>query len=121
MIVAWLQALFGRSNQAIELLHTVLTRLRDDRERQQTILHMIRQIGNTMATQADLDALSARLSAVADSFTAGVANIRSDIADLKAANPGVDTSALEATVARLEANAADVTELDSENPAPPVP
>jgi prefoldin subunit 5 len=70
-----------------------------------------------MSTQADVDALNTRLSAAADAITTGLADIRQDIADLKAANPGVDTAALEATVQRLEQGAADVTELDSENPA----
>lgn len=70
-----------------------------------------------MSTQADLDALNTRLSAAADTFTTGLADIRQDIADLKAANPGVDTTALEATVQRIEQGAADATELDSENPA----
>ena len=59
------------------------------------------------------------LQAATTAVTSGVANIRQDIADLKAANPGVDTTAREASVGRLEAEVTDVTELDSENPAAP--
>lgn len=64
-----------------------------------------RKADTIMATQADLDALVARI----DTATAG---IRQDIADIKAANPGIDLSALEDRVAGLEG-------LDAENPAPP--
>lgn len=70
-----------------------------------------------MATQEDLDALNARVSAATEALNTGVANIRGDIETLKAANPGVDTSALEASVAALEATTVDVGELDAENPA----
>lgn len=69
-----------------------------------------------MASQGDVDALSQRVDAATDAVATGVAGIRQDIADLKDANPGVDTSALEASVSRLESSVSDVTELDSENP-----
>ena len=48
-----------------------------------------------MATQADVDALVTRLNQA-------TADIRQDIADLKAANPDLDLSALEAKVDALE-------------------
>lgn len=73
-----------------------------------------------MATQDDVNALTDRVSSAVDDINTGVGNIRQDIADLKAANPGVDTSALEASVGRLETTVSDVSELDSENPATPV-
>ena len=119
MVLAWLQALFARAGQMIELQHSALSRLRDDRDRQRTILQTVQRIGRTMATQEQLDALTARISAANDATVAGLANIRQDIADLKANNPSLDTTALEATVARLESNASDATELAGENPTPP--
>lgn len=61
----------------------------------------------TMTTQQKLDAIATRIETA-------TTNIRSDIAELKAANPTVDFSRLEASVGSLEG-------LDSENPAPPAP
>lgn len=60
----------------------------------------------TMATltQAQLDNLSTAISTA-------TANIRQDIADLRAQVPNLDTSALDASVAALQA-------LDLENPPP---
>lgn len=103
-MLTWLRALlFGESVILRELaeIRTTLNRLE-----------------RNMATQADVDALAARIEAATTAVTDGVAGIRQDIADLKAANPGVDTTALEASVGRLEAEVSDVAELDSENPAP---
>lgn len=56
-------------------------------------------------TQAQLDNLTAAINAA-------VTNIRQDIADLKAQIPDLDTTALDASVASLQA-------LDVENPPPP--
>jgi hypothetical protein len=70
-----------------------------------------------MATQEDVDALNDRVTAATEALNVGVANIRGDIETLKAANPGVDTTALEASVAALEATTLDVGALDAENPA----
>ncbi len=60
-----------------------------------------------MTNQEKLNSIAAQLVAVE-------ANIRQDIADLKAANPTLDFSALENSVAALGT-------LDAENPPPPVP
>lgn len=69
-------------------------------------LHDLNQkVDRIMTQQDDLNALVARIDTA-------VAGIRQDIADLKAANPAVDFSALEDRVAGLEG-------LDAENPAPP--
>ena len=62
--------------------------------------------GLLMATQAQIDALATRINAA-------VADIRADIETIRAANPDVDLSALEAKVASLEG-------LAGENP-PPTP
>ena len=59
-----------------------------------------------MATQDQVNALAARIEA-------SIAGIRQDLDELKAANPDLDLSALEAKVADLEG-------LDAENPVPPV-
>ena len=58
-----------------------------------------------MATQDQVNALVTRIDTA-------VAAIRQDIADIKAAHPEIDLSALEASVGGLEG-------LDAENPEPP--
>ncbi len=65
---------------------------------------LTRKVNLIMGKQQDLDAIVTRIDTA-------VAGIRQDIADLKAANPEVDFSALEQRVSGLEA-------LDAENPAP---
>lgn len=64
-----------------------------------------RKVDTVSENQDQVNAFVARI----DTATAG---IRQDIADLKAANPAVDFSALEERVAGLEG-------LDAENPAAP--
>lgn len=66
-----------------------------------------RKVRVIMTKQEDLDNLVGRVDVA-------VAGIRQDIADIKAANPDVDLSALIARVEGLEG-------LDAENPAPPNP
>jgi hypothetical protein len=76
----------------------------------------------TMAqlTQADVDALTAKLTTVQDTITTGVDGLRSDIEALKAQD--VDTSALEARADSLQAAADSLAALDAENPtAEPAP
>lgn len=58
-----------------------------------------------MATQQQINDLVTRIDT-------GVAAIRADIAELKAANPELDLTALEASVSQIEG-------LDAENPQPP--
>mgnify|MGYP006330417985 FL=1 len=78
-------------------------------------------MGETMAaTQQEIDNLVGRVNAVETAVTDGVAGIRSDIETLKAENPGVDITALEASVAQLESGVTGLTTLDAENPAAPV-
>jgi adenylosuccinate lyase len=69
-----------------------------------------------MATQDQVDALAAQITTITDALATAVADIRQDIADLKAANPGVDLTNLEANVATLSAAVDTATELDAENP-----
>lgn len=64
-------------------------------------------------TQDQVDALTARVDAATQAIETGVTDIRADIQAIKDAHPDVDVTALEASVAGLEA-------LDAENPeAPP--
>lgn len=74
---------------------------------QHSLERIERKVDRIMTQQEDLDAFVARIDEA-------VAGIRQDIADLKAANPAVDFTALEERVAGLEG-------LDSENPVPPAP
>lgn len=83
-----------------------MCRWRRHHPRMRTLLNTLnRKVDTIMATQAQLDALVTRLNTA-------VAGIRQDIADIKAANPAVDFSALEESIGGLEG-------LDAENPAPP--
>lgn len=86
-------------------IHERLARM----ERAQSALskYLHRKVDQIMGKQDDLNALVARIDVA-------VGGIRQDIADLKAAHPEVDFTALEERVAGLEG-------LDAENPsAPPV-
>ena len=74
----------------------------------------------TMATQTDIDNLTAQLTAVGDALNTAVAGIQADLDALKAANPAIDITALSTSVAALVTAAAAVTAVDAENPAPPV-
>jgi len=105
----------------IELLREILQYLQRTERRLEQINRNLEQIGRNMATQADINALSARIDSANLAFTTGLQGVRDDIAALKAANPGVDTTALEASVSALEADVSGLTELDSENPAPAGP
>ena len=67
-----------------------------------------------MAKQEDVDRLTAKVGTIGE----GVERIRQDFADFKAANPGVDVGALEASI---DSVGADVAELDGEYPAEPAP
>lgn len=77
-----------------------------------TLLRKIEERTRHMATTEDVNRIMAKVTAIGE----GVARIRQDVTDLKAANPALDLAALEASV---DAVGADVTELDEENPAAP--
>lgn len=63
------------------------------------------------AVQGDVDALTAQITTLVDTLTAAVTQIQVDIDALKVANPGVDLTALTATVAAL---ATEVTAAQTE-------
>ena len=71
-----------------------------------------------MATQEQVDAIAASLTDFAARFTTGIAAVRQDIADIRAANPGIDLGPLEASVAAIATAATDLETLDAENPPP---
>ncbi len=73
-----------------------------------------------MTTQEKLDATADAINALGVQLTASTTGIKQDIADLKAANPAVDFSRLDASVATLGTAAAALAALDAENPAAPV-
>jgi outer membrane murein-binding lipoprotein Lpp len=85
-----------------QLGQSLLTRLARI-ERAQSDLN--RKVDSIMTKQDDLNALVARIDVA-------VTGIRQDVADLKAAHPEIDFSALEERVAGLEG-------LDAENPGTP--
>lgn len=70
-----------------------------------------------MATQAQVDAIGAAVTAAVDAINTALAGIRSDIDALKA-QANVDVGPLEARVAEATAAAQALTDLDVENPPP---
>ncbi len=56
---------------------------------------------NAMATQADIDTLTAKLGELKDHLTSADAGIQAEIDALKAANPAVDVSSLQTAVDAL--------------------
>lgn len=71
-----------------------------------------------MTTQEKLDALKDQIAGIGTQLATATAGIQQDIADLKTANPAVDFTAINATVAAVKAAADALTALDAENPAP---
>ena len=99
------------------------------------VLVVVHRMEANMATQEQVDALTASVQQASTQIGDGVqrANdsldaVRNDIADLKSAHPDVDLSSLEASVGNLSTAVAplstladNLSELDSENPElPPV-
>lgn len=73
-------------------------------------------------TQQQIDAYAAAVGTYASGVQAAVDGLRADIEALKAANPEVDTSALDARLAELGTAAGSLQALDAENPpAAPTP
>lgn len=99
-------------------VRAIMARLRDLFLLDRVILRKLNIIIERLATvadQTDIDRLSQQVSDSADAAAGAADNIRQDIADLKAANPGVDTAALEASVAKLGTAVGGLQELASEN------
>lgn len=97
------------------ILHDPRRELAHIRRQLETLIERTR----TMATQDDIDQLTARIQGQAARVQTALDGIRQDLADLKAAHPELDLSSLDASVAQLEQVGASAEELDGENPAPP--
>ena len=69
-----------------------------------------------MATQADIDALTAQITDRDAALATALAGIQGDLDALKAANPAVDITALQASVAALGDTVAQAAAVDAENP-----
>jgi hypothetical protein len=72
-----------------------------------------------MATQADVDALTAAVSGVSTDLAAAVTNIQAEIAALQTANPALDLSALQTAVSGLVTVQGTVDALETPPPAAP--
>jgi len=71
-----------------------------------------------MATQADVDALAARLTAVDSRNKTAVAAIQGEIAALQTANPDLDLTGLTNAVALMETDETAVEGLEGSPPDP---
>lgn len=72
-----------------------------------------------MATQADVDAITAAVGQVATDLETARAKLQAEIDTLAAANPAVDVTALQAAVAPLDASVQALGALTPTPPAPP--
>ena len=88
-----------------------VTRLLNDIDRKVTALMAAQDDVNQAA--AALVSLTNSLGTIAGDLQAAVANIQAEIAALKAANPAVDTSALNAAVAGIAAPLAALQSADA--------
>ena len=75
---------------------------------------------NMAVTQADVDALRARIQADNATQTGTLQQIKDDFAALQAANPTVDLSGLSSDIDQLDQNAAAEQQVASDN-QPPAP
>jgi len=83
------------------------------------IQQQLTRMEHTMATQAELDALVAQIDALGGTLTTALAGIQADLDALIAANPGLDVTALVASVASLTGLVDQAVAIDAENPVPP--
>jgi hypothetical protein len=74
-----------------------------------------------MASQADLDALTARLVALDTRDKNAVVAIQAEITALQSANPSLDLTGLTNAVGTLEGDTTSVEGLEGESPAPSGP
>ena len=74
-----------------------------------------------MATQEQVDALTASIAQVSQDLASSSAAIQAELDALKSANPSLDLSALEAAVAPLDDAVKAVGALTPSQPTPPPP
>lgn len=80
-----------------------------DRKILQAIAALDARLGAIVSAQDDIDAQVTAINAAVTSLNADVTSINNEIAALKQANPGVDTTALDAAVASLTSTVGSVT------------
>jgi len=74
-------------------------------------LNAIRRELKDVATQAEIDALTSRVNEVSATQTKALGEIKTEIENLKTANPDIDTTALEGAVASAESGAKDLDDV----------
>jgi hypothetical protein len=72
----------------------------------------------TLATQADVDALTNAIAAVNANLNGAVTNIQSEISALQQANPDLDLTGLQSAVQQLQAVQVNVDALETPTPTP---
>ncbi len=83
------------------------------------VVDQLRERISLMATQADVDAITAQITQVSTDLAAAKTSLQAEIDKLAVANPGVDLSGLQAAVAPLDAAVQAVGGLVPDAPAPP--
>jgi hypothetical protein len=92
----------------------------NDRELLEHIAETLHRIENTMATQADVDALTTALTSDTSELGTALTAISDQIASLQAANPGVDLSGLQTAAANLGTAVTNIAALVPAAPSAPV-
>jgi hypothetical protein len=105
MLMAWLRALLTGENRILRALDQIRRQLNT--------------IGDTMATQEDVNALQATVDQLGGSLSTALVGIQGDLDALKEAHPELDLSALQASVSNLATAVDQATAIDAENPVPP--
>ncbi len=80
-----------------------------------------RSLQNIMSAQTDFDAKITKANEALDAIGTAIAAEAQQIADFIAANPSVNTSALDGVVSRLESVDESVNTVFDANPTPPQP
>lgn len=87
---------------------------------QNNIIERLTRMETNMANQADIDALKATIDQLGGDLSTALSGIQSDLDAAVQANPGVDLSALQASVGTLSEAVLRAQQIDGENPAAPV-
>lgn len=74
----------------------------------------------SQSVQTDIDNLTQSINNAINNLQTAAQNIQNEIAQLQAANPGVNTSSLDQAVAALQAEVNNVSSI-APQPAPPAP
>ena len=102
--------------QTVDGLTDTLRAIRVTQVQHGLVLARLTERINSMATQADIDALVAQLDTIGGSLTAALAGIQGDLDTLKAANPALDLTSLQDKVTALTALSEQATAIDAETP-----